>query len=193
MHWSVLPPADGQGYAVGSRPWRQRHRLQGRSPPPGPAEPPLSRTHGPARSASRRRPPRTGGRRRQRPPSVWAVTDGPDLAERQLRELVAASGGSLEVLDTRNTEGGRWFTISMYTSGIPAGAGIRVRDRERFQVFAGMKYPHRHPAVRVPHRRWARSAHVQWGCYLCCPRRRQRLVPVAGYSVEPPADNRDDV
>jgi hypothetical protein len=49
------------------------------------------------------------------------VTDGPDLAERQLRELVAASGGSLEVLDTRNTEGGRWFTISMYTSGIPPG------------------------------------------------------------------------
>ena len=104
-------------------------------------EPPPSRTHGPARSASRTRPPRAAGRRRQRPPSVSAVTDGPDLAERQLRELAAVSGGSVEVLATQDTAGGRWFTISMDTSGIPAGAGIRVRDRERFHILAGHGLP----------------------------------------------------
>jgi integrative and conjugative element protein (TIGR02256 family) len=95
------------------------------------------------------------------------VADGPDLAERQLRALAAVSGGSIEVLATRDTKGGRWFTISMDTSGLPAGAGIRVRDRERFRVLVGRRYPHRHPGVWVPHRRWAGSPHVQWGSYLC--------------------------
>jgi integrative and conjugative element protein (TIGR02256 family) len=97
------------------------------------------------------------------------VTDGPDLAERQLREFAAVSGGSIEVLATHDTERSRWFTISMDTSGLPADAraGIRVRDRERFQIIVGTKYPHRHPAVRVPHRRWAGSPHVQCGSHLC--------------------------
>jgi integrative and conjugative element protein (TIGR02256 family) len=96
------------------------------------------------------------------------VTDGPDLAERQLRELAAVSDGSIEVLGTQDTTDGRWFTISMDTSGIPtSGAGIRVRDRERFCIFAGSKYPYRHPTVRVAHRRWARTPHVQWGNQLC--------------------------
>ena len=95
------------------------------------------------------------------------MTDGPDLAERQLRELAAVSGGSVEVLATRDTAAGRWFTISMDTSGLPAGAGIRVRDRERFHILAGTDYPHRHPSVWVPHRRWAGSPHVQWGRHLC--------------------------
>lgn len=95
------------------------------------------------------------------------MTTGLDLAERQLRELASISDGSIEVLDTEDTTGGRWFTISMDTSGIPVGAGIRVRDRERFRILVGMKYPHRHPSVSVPHRRWARSRHVQWGKYLC--------------------------
>jgi integrative and conjugative element protein (TIGR02256 family) len=54
------------------------------------------------------------------------VTDGPDLAERQLRELAAGSGGSVEVLATHDTAAGRWFTILMDTSGLPAGAGIRI-------------------------------------------------------------------
>jgi molybdopterin/thiamine biosynthesis adenylyltransferase len=95
------------------------------------------------------------------------VTDGPDLADRQLRALAAVSGGSVEVLAAQDTEGGRRFTISMDTSGLPAGSGIQVRDRERFCIFAGKKYPHRQPAVWVPHRRWAGSPHVQWGSHLC--------------------------
>ena len=95
------------------------------------------------------------------------MTDGPDLAERQLRELAALSGGSVEILATQDTAAGRWFTISMDTSGLPAGAGIMVRDRERFRILAGADYPHRHPWAWVPHRRWAGSPHVQWGRSLC--------------------------
>jgi integrative and conjugative element protein (TIGR02256 family) len=107
-------------------------------------------------------------RRRRLLPSASAVTDGPDLAERQLKTVAAVSGGAVEVLDTQDTgESGRWFTISMDTSGLPAGPGIRVRDRERFRILAGPKYPYQPPAVRVPHRRWAKSAHVQWGTSLC--------------------------
>ena len=95
------------------------------------------------------------------------MTDGPDLAERQLREFAAVSGGSVEVLATQDTAGGRWLTISMDTSGLPAAAGIGVRDRERFHILVGADYPHRHPSAWVPHRRWAGSPHVQWGRHLC--------------------------
>ena len=83
------------------------------------------------------------------------MTDGPDLAERQLREFAAVSGGSVEVLATQDTAAGRWLTISMDTSGLPAGAGIGVRDRGRFHILVGADYPHRHPSAWVPHRRWA--------------------------------------
>jgi integrative and conjugative element protein (TIGR02256 family) len=103
----------------------------------------------------------------RQPPSVSAVTDGPDLAERQLTELATVSDGSIEVLETEDTAGGRWFTISMETSGVPSGSGIGVRDRERFRIFVGSQYPFRHPTVHVPHRRWARTPHVQWGNLLC--------------------------
>ena len=95
------------------------------------------------------------------------VSEGPDLAERQLRAFAAVSGGSVEVLATQDTKTGRLFTISMDTSGLPAGAGIAVRDRERFQILAGARYPYRPPVVSVPHRRWAGTPHVQWGRQLC--------------------------
>ncbi|MEV5413169.1 ThiF family adenylyltransferase [Thermopolyspora sp. NPDC052614] len=96
------------------------------------------------------------------------MTDGLDLAERQLRELAAVSGGSVEILDIQDVERGRWFTISLDTSGISArGAAIRVRDRERFRILVGTKYPYRPPLVQVVHRRWAGTAHVQWGNQLC--------------------------
>ena len=55
----------------------------------------------------------------------------------------------------------------MDTSGLPACRGIRVRDRERFRILAGAKYPCLLLAVQVPHRRWAGTAHVQWGRSLC--------------------------
>jgi integrative and conjugative element protein (TIGR02256 family) len=96
------------------------------------------------------------------------VTDGPDLAERQLRALAAVSSGAVEVLATQDTGAGdRLLMISMDTSGLPTGPGIKVRDRERFWILAGAKYPYRPPAVWVPHRRWAASSHVQWGGSLC--------------------------
>lgn len=96
------------------------------------------------------------------------MTDGRDLAERQLRELAAVSDGSIDVLDTQDTNAGRWLTISMDTSGITtSGADIRVRERERFSIFVSSGYPHQHPTVRVAHRRWARTPHVQWGSQLC--------------------------
>ena len=96
------------------------------------------------------------------------MTDGPDLAERQLRALAAVSGGTVEVLAAEDTgEGTRRLTISMDTSRLPAGPGIRVRDRERFWIYAGARYPYQPPTVWVPHLRWAKSPHVQWGGSLC--------------------------
>lgn len=95
------------------------------------------------------------------------MTDGPGLAERQLRALSAVSGGAIEVLSAEDAGDGRRLTISMDTSGLPAGPGIRVRDRERFRILAGAQYPYQPPAVWVPHRRWAGTPHVQWGRRLC--------------------------
>jgi integrative and conjugative element protein (TIGR02256 family) len=96
------------------------------------------------------------------------VTNGPDLAERQLRELAAVSGGSLEILGTEEAKQGRWLMISMDTSGIvTTGTGVRVRSRERFNILVGSGYPFRPPVVQVAHRRWAGTAHVQWGSQLC--------------------------
>ena len=94
--------------------------------------------------------------------------DGPGLAERQLRELAAASGGTVAVLSAENTGRGTVrLTISMDTSRLPAGPGIGVRDRERFRIDVGPGYPYQPPAVSVPHLRWAGTPHVQWGRTLC--------------------------
>lgn len=60
------------------------------------------------------------------------------------------------------------FTISLDTRGITtSNGGIRVRARERFDIIVGSGFPYKHPSVRVNHRRWAGTTHVQWGRVLC--------------------------
>ena len=90
------PTRRGGGGGVSRRIARRRPDWPGPPPP---------RTRGQARNASRTRLSPAGARRRRRPPSVSVVTEGPDLAERQLRAFAAVSGGSVEVLATQDTEG----------------------------------------------------------------------------------------
>ena len=102
------------------------------------------------------------------------MADGRDLGERQLRELADLSGGALEVLEVEDVPGFRTITISMDTRGVGpqvkepgSGAGIQVRDRERFEITIRDSYPFRQPVVSVPHGRWAKTPHVQWTNQLC--------------------------
>lgn len=91
-----------------------------------------------------------------------------DLALRQVEELAAASGGAISVIGSRNTDPYLIIDISLATRGIETvGAGITVRQRERFEIRVRDSYPYRPPSVYASHRRWAGTPHVQWGRYLC--------------------------
>ncbi len=91
-----------------------------------------------------------------------------DLALRQVEELAAASGGAVAVLGSRQEDGYLSIDISLDTHGIATvGAGIRVGQRERFEIRVSDKYPFRPPSVWASHRRWAGTPHVQWARYLC--------------------------
>jgi len=91
-----------------------------------------------------------------------------DLALRQAEELAAASGGAVAVLGSRQVDGHLSIDISLDTHGIvTVGAGIKVGQRERFEIRVSDKYPFRPPSVWASHRRWAGTPHVQWARYLC--------------------------
>lgn len=91
-----------------------------------------------------------------------------DLALRQAEELAAASGGAISVIGSRNTDHHLIIDISLATRGIETvGAGITLRQRERFEIRVSDKYPFRPPSVYASHRRWAGTPHVQWGRSLC--------------------------
>jgi len=89
-------------------------------------------------------------------------------AEEQLRALQASSGGAIELLTITEREGWTNFRVSLDTSGIRSQPnGIAVRDREQFVISVRDTYPFIVPWVNVRHRRWAGTAHVQWGYHLC--------------------------
>ena len=91
-----------------------------------------------------------------------------DLAAAQLAELAEVSDGAIAVLGTVEDQSSTTFTVSLDTHGITtANGGIRVRERERFEFIVSDTFPYTHPAVRVPHTRWAGTPHVQWGSQLC--------------------------
>lgn len=91
-----------------------------------------------------------------------------ELAAAQLADLAESSDGAIEVLATADGTGTTTFTVSLDTHGITTGnGGITVRDREKFEFIVSDTFPYQHPAVRVSHRRWAGTPHVQWGRVLC--------------------------
>lgn len=45
--------------------------------------------------------------------------------------------------------------------------GLRLRRFERLRVLVPRDFPHRVPTLVTPHRRWAKTAHVQWGRQVC--------------------------
>lgn len=99
------------------------------------------------------------------PPASSSLT-GRALAAKQLAALEEASGGLIEVLE-ESTGSGVPFVVSVETDGIQRGPGIKVRARERFRIYVTDHFPFSYPSVFSDHRRWAGTAHVQWGSSLC--------------------------
>lgn len=99
------------------------------------------------------------------PPSAGQL-----LAVAQLHQMAADSRGALDLLsEPVVADGGAIRTeISLDCTGTAAASGgIRLRRRERFVLYIGADFPFSIPTVVVPHRRWAGTPHVQWGCLLC--------------------------
>lgn len=91
-----------------------------------------------------------------------------ELGLQQLEELAAASGGAVTVIGSRDTDDYLIIDVSLDTHGIQTvGAGITLRQRERFEFRVSDKYPFRPPSVWASHSRWAGTPHVQWARYLC--------------------------
>jgi integrative and conjugative element protein (TIGR02256 family) len=102
------------------------------------------------------------------PRDAWSR--GQRLAEDQLQALQDASGGAVEVLEASLVpeHAIARFEVSLDVGELAkAPGGIKVRSRERFVLAVPEDFPSAIPQVLVRHRRWAGTAHVQWGNVLC--------------------------
>lgn len=90
------------------------------------------------------------------------------LAEEQLREIAAASNGTVVLQSGARWRNGYRFQISIGFDGREqVEDGLPIRARERFLVVVLPTFPYDRPLVHTPHRRFAGFAHVQWGYSLC--------------------------
>ncbi len=98
------------------------------------------------------------------------MTRGQETAVAQL-EKIAATSDAISITEVRGpTEDSSQVrvSLSLYCGDMPrAEGGLRLRDRERFDVFIEPEFPYEHPRVFVRHRRFEGYPHVQWGRYLC--------------------------
>lgn len=85
----------------------------------------------------------------------------------QIEQLATASG-PIQLQAVSEERGNTVLRVSLDTHGIPHRAeGIRVRPREVFEFVVPDDYPFAAPSVRATHKRWAGTAHVQWGRVVC--------------------------
>ena len=104
-----------------------------------------------------------------------------ELAEEQLREIAAASEGTVEVQRGAEVWNGHQFLISIGFDGREqAEGGLRIRAREQFHVVVPPTFPYERPQVHTPHRRFAGFPHVQWGYSLCLYRSSADWLPQDG-------------
>ena len=92
-------------------------------------------------------------------------------ALQQLRAIERLGSGAVEIVAVREPHGDATsllVQLSLDCRGIEHRAGgVRLRDRERFDVLIGPYFPFDPPSVLAAHRRWAGTPHVQFGISLC--------------------------
>lgn len=96
---------------------------------------------------------------------------GQRLALDQLSDIVTASDGSLDIVQTElpSSEGALLcLRLSISTSEYEFQAGgFKFRQREPLRLFIPSKFPIRPPTVKFAHMRFLGRAHVQWGDHIC--------------------------
>lgn len=98
-------------------------------------------------------------------------SQGQTLALHQLADIAAASNGALEVLGEpeklEKSDTVRVF-ISLSTNDYPRDpSGLKLRDREKLEVYIHPDFPFDMPSLWFAHKRHIGAPHVQWGSYAC--------------------------
>ena len=98
------------------------------------------------------------------------MTDGQELACRQIREIAFRSEGALEVIEVSNWLKGEWLAADISvrcTSYERREGGLPLRKRERLTILVPPAFPYERPRVYAPHPRFAGFPHVFWRRWLC--------------------------
>lgn len=98
------------------------------------------------------------------------MTDGQELARRQIKEIAFRSEGALEVI-----EFGNWNDTELLAADISVRCGpyvrkedgLPLRQRERLTTLIPPEFPYDRPRAYAPHSRFAGFPHVFWRRWLC--------------------------
>lgn len=98
------------------------------------------------------------------------MTDGQELACRQIREIAFRSEGALEVVEFRNWNNTELLAADISVRCSPYArkdSGLPLRERERLTILIPPGFPYDRPQAYAPHARFAGFPHVFWRRWLC--------------------------
>lgn len=98
------------------------------------------------------------------------LSRGQQLALFQLEDIVANSGGALEILELvaeSKLQGYILVKLSLETKDYRTGNGLAYRDRERIHLHLHPDFPFKKPDIYFAHKRFIGTPHVQWGSSIC--------------------------
>lgn len=97
------------------------------------------------------------------------MTEGQGRANLELKRIVAASAGDIEILSSSEMESGSLaINFSLRIGPIETRpGGLRLREREEFFLLIPVEYPFDRPNLVVLHDRFASFPHVIWKRTIC--------------------------
>lgn len=96
------------------------------------------------------------------------LTPGQQQAINDLHAVAKEGGPQVVFVGEPDSDGELPVEIVVDCRNAPhAAGGIRLRSYERIRIHIPAGFPLDVPRVSTPHRRWAKTAHVQWGRHPC--------------------------
>lgn len=98
------------------------------------------------------------------------MTNGQELACRQIREIAFRSEGALEVLELKNWNNTELLAADISVRCSPYAreeSGLPLREQERLTILIPPGFPYDRPQAYAPHTRFAEFPHVFWRRWLC--------------------------
>lgn len=96
------------------------------------------------------------------------MTPGQDQAVEELSRIVAAIPGTVVVGSIEEVGDNLVAVVGLDCRGFEhAEGGVRVRQREWFDITVPPRFPFKPPRADVRHTRWEHVPHVQWRRHLC--------------------------